>query len=77
MQLIGISLFGKDRRAVVVAEGLLNTVTVIHKVEHEHIMFLWMCAVEARERLHRFDTGEDLVHIRRVEQRFVITRSEL
>ena len=35
-------------------------------------MLLRVRAVQARERLHRFDAGERLVHIHRVQQRLVV-----
>ena len=46
------------------------------KVEHEHVMFLRVGAVESRQGLHRFYAGKLLVHVHRVQQRLVVAGLE-
>ena len=77
MQLVRVGLLGEDRRAVVVGEGLLDRLGVVHEVEHEDVVLLRVRAVQARERLHRLDAGEHLVHVHRVQQRLVVAGLEL
>ena len=40
-------------------------------------MLLRVRAVQARERLHRLDAGQRLVHVHRVQQRLVVAGLEL
>jgi hypothetical protein len=47
------------------------------KVEHEAVVLLRVRAVEPRQGLHRFDAGERLVHVHRVQQRLVVAGLEL
>ena len=50
---------------------------VVLEVEHEAVVLLRVRAVEARERLHRLDARERLVHVHRVQQRLVVAGLEL
>ena len=50
---------------------------VVQEVEHEHVVLLGVRAVEPRERLHRLDAGQRLVHVHRVQQRLVVAGLEL
>ena len=47
------------------------------EVEHEDVVLLRVRAVQPRERLHRLDAGERLVHVHRVQQRLVVAGLEL
>ena len=47
------------------------------EVEHEHVVLLRVRAVEPRERLHRLDARQRLVHVHRVQQRLVVAGLEL
>ena len=49
----------------------------LREVEHEDVVFLRMRPVEARQGLHRFDAGEGLVDVHRVQQRLVVPGLEL
>ena len=77
MQLIGVGLVGQDGRAVVVGEGGADGVGVVEEIEHEHVVLLGMRPVEAGEGLHRLDVGQRLVHVHRMQQRFVVPGLEL
>ncbi len=50
---------------------------VVQEVQHEHVVLLGVRPVEARQRLHRLDAGERLVHVHRVQQRLVVAGLEL
>ena len=77
MELVGVGLVRQDRRAVEVGEGVADGFGVVQEVEHEDVVFLRVRPVQPRERLHRLDAGERLVHVHRVEQRFVVAGLEL
>ena len=77
VQLIGVGLLAEDRRPVIVDEGFLDGIDIVHEVEHEHVVFLRVRPIETRQRLDRLDTGQDLVHVHRVQQRLVVPGLEL
>ena len=77
VQFVGVRLVGKDRRAVVVSEGLGDRVGVVQEVEHEHVVLLGVRPVEPRQGLDRLDPGERLVDVHGVEQRLVVAGLEL
>ena len=77
MQLVRVGLLAQDRGAVVVCERRLDRLGVVHEVEHEDVVLLRMRAVQPRERLHRLDAREHLVHVHRVQQRLVVAGLEL
>ena len=77
VQLVRVGLLAEDRRPVIVVERLLDRFRVVHEVEHEYIVLLRMRAVEPRQRLHRLDAREQLVHVHRVQQRLVVSGLEL
>ena len=77
VQLVRVGLLAQDRRPVVVGERLLDRVRVVHEVEHEDVVLLRVRAVQPRQRLHRLDAREHLVHVHRVQQRLVVAGLEL
>ena len=77
MQLVRVGFLAEDRRAVVVGERLLDRLGVVHEIEDEHVVLLRMRPVQPRERLHRLDAGQRLVHVHRVQQRLVVAGLEL
>ena len=77
VQLVGVRLFGQDRRAIVRGESLFDDVGVVHEVQYCHIVFLRMRTIEPRERLNCFYPGKWLVDVHGVEERFVVARLEL
>ena len=76
MQLVGIGLLRQNRRPVVVGKRLLDGVGIILKVENEYVVLLRVGAIQARQRLNCFDSGQDLVYIHRVQERLVIAGLE-
>jgi len=40
VQLVGVGFFAEDRRLVVVLEGFLDLVGIVHEIENEHVVFL-------------------------------------
>ena len=77
MQFVRIGLIAQNRCAIVIGKGLRDGFRVVHEVKHEHVVFLRVCPVEPRERLHSLDAGERLVHIHGMEQWLIVTRLEL
>ena len=67
----------EQRGAVVVLEGEGDRLAVVLEVEHEAVVLLRVRAVEPRQRLHRLDARERLVHVHRVQQRLVVAGLEL
>ena len=47
------------------------------KSSTKHVVLLRVRAVQPRQRLHRLDAGERLVHVHRVQQRLVVAGLEL
>ena len=75
---VRVGRFGEKGRLVVWLEGDFDRVRLIGKVEHHRALFLGrQHTVQARERLHRVDTPELLVHVHRVEQRLIEAGLEL
>ena len=52
----------------------MDLTAVVHEVEDEGVLLERVDAVQPRERLHRLDAGETLVHVQRVQQRLVEAR---
>ena len=77
VQLVGVGLIGQDRRPVEVRERFADGVSVVQKVQHEHIVLLGVRPVEPRQGLHRLDAGQRLVHVHGVQQRLVVAGLEL
>jgi len=72
VQLVGIGLLREQRSAVVVLERESDRLAVVLKVEYEAVMLLRVRAVKPRQRLHRLDARERLVHIHRMQQGLVV-----
>ena len=78
VQLVRVGLLAEDRRAVVVRERRLRSCRCRSwKSSTKHVVLLRVRAVEPRERLHRLDAREQLVHVHRVQQRLVVAGLEL
>ena len=56
---------------------MLDGLGVVLEIEDEDIVLLRVGTVQAGQRLHGFDAGKHLVHIHRVQQRFVVAGLEL
>ena len=77
VQPLRVSLFHQDRGPVVAGECNLDRVGVIVEVQQEGIVLLWVCSFEVRERVHRLDARQNLVHVHRVQQRLIVAGLEL
>ena len=77
VKLVRVRLLAEDGGAVIVGKRLLDGLGVVLEIEDENIVLLRVRPVQAGERLHRFDAGEHLVHIHRVQQRLVVAGLEL
>jgi hypothetical protein len=77
MQPVGVGFIRKDRGAVVVLESVGDRLAVVLEIEHEAIPFLGMRTIEPRQRLHRLNARERLVHIHGVQERLVVAGLEL
>ena len=66
MQLIRVGLLREQRSAVVVLEGIGYRTAIVLEVEDEAVIFLRVCAVQARQSLDGLDAGEWLVHVHSV-----------
>ena len=77
VQLVGVGLLRQDRGAVVVGERRLDCVDVVGEIEHERVVLPRVRPVETGERLHRLDARQRLVHVHRVQHRFVVAGLKL
>ena len=77
VELVRVGFLAEHRGPVVIRERFGDRLRVVLEIEHEYVVLMRVGTVEARERLYRFDAGERLIHIHRVEQRFVVTGLEL
>ena len=73
IQLVRIGLPGKNGGTVIIGKGFFDHIRRIRKIQYASIMLLRVTAVQSGKRLHGFDVRQRLVHIHRMQQRFIKT----
>src|ERR1700730_1812520 len=64
IELTGLSHLIDSRSLVIRLEGFENVFALIHEIENESVFLQWReDSVQARERLHRLDIAQALIHV--------------
>ena len=74
---VRVGLVGEDGGRVVVLEGRLYGVRVVHEVQHEHPFLVGRGPVEPGKGLDGLDAPQGLVHVHGVQEGLVVARLEL
>ena len=77
MELVRVDLLAEDGRPIVIRKRRLDGGSIVLEVKYKGVVLLWVCPVEARQRLHCLDARERLVHIHGVQERLVVAGLEL
>ena len=77
VQFIDICFARQNRCFVVFIKSCFNHTRIVYKIQNKRIIFIWCTAVQTGKCLNCFNIRKPLIHIHRMQQRFIKTGLKL